>query len=53
MNTDHTPMIGMTGTVATILLEHLNSVISILVGIATLGYVITRWYLLVKRRKDE
>ena len=50
MRDDPTPIIGTGGTIATALLANINSVLSILVGCASLGYVITKWVLLWRRR---
>ena len=53
MRPDPTPIIGTGGTIATALLANINSVLSILVGAATLGYVITKWVILWRTRHDD
>ena len=53
MRDDPTPIIGTSGTIATALLAHLNSILSLLVGLASLGYVLTKWWLLWRRRRDD
>jgi len=53
MREDPTPIIGTGGTIATALLANINSVLSILVGLASLGYVITKWVLLWRARRDD
>jgi hypothetical protein len=53
MNHDHTPIIGAVGTVATALLENVNGVVSLAVGLATLGYVLTKWILLLRSRRHN
>jgi hypothetical protein len=53
MRHDLTPVIGGAGTIGTALLSNIHSVLSILVGLASLGYVITKWVLLVRARHRD
>tara|TARA_R110000868_G_scaffold193496_2_gene438474 strand:+ start:69 stop:230 length:162 start_codon:yes stop_codon:yes gene_type:complete len=53
VNPDHTPFIASAGLLATLGLNDINAILSILVGAATLGYVITKWILLWRRRQDD
>ena len=53
MRHDLTPLIGGAGTIGTALLSHIHSVLSIAVGVASLGYVVTKWVLLVRSRRRE
>jgi len=53
MREDPTPLIGAGGTLGTALLSNINSVLSIAVGLASLGYVVTKWILLVRSRRRE
>lgn len=47
---DPTAAIGTAGFVATLSLAEINNVVSILVGVATLGFVVTRWLSFVHTR---
>lgn len=40
---DPTAAIGTAGFVATLSLAEINNLVSVLVGLATLGFVVTRW----------
>ena len=53
MHSDNTPLIGTAGTVATALLENINGIVSLAVGLATLGYVLTKWILLMRARRNS
>ena len=53
MNPDHTPFIASAGLLATLGLNDINAAISLLVGVATLGYVVTKWILIWRRRHDD
>lgn len=53
MNHDTTPAIGAAGTLATIGLTNINAAVSLLVGLATLGYILTKWWLLIKSRREK
>jgi hypothetical protein len=53
MRHDLTPLIGGAGTIGTALLSNIHSVLSIAVGLASLGYVLTKWILLVRSRRRE
>jgi hypothetical protein len=53
---DPTPLVGASGTLGTLVLADINNVLSLLVGLVSLGYVLTKWILLVRarhRRRDE
>ena len=50
---DPTHFIGAGGTLGTLFLADINSVLSLLVGLVSLGYVITKWVLLVRSRRRE
>lgn len=43
--------IGMSGTAGTLLLEQVNVIVGIAVGIATFAYVCAKIYVLLKDRK--
>lgn len=53
MNNDTTPIIAGAGILATLGLNDINAAISLLVGVATLGYVVTKWILIWRRRHDD
>jgi hypothetical protein len=53
MRHDLTPLIGGAGTIGTAILSKIHSVLSIAVGLASLGYVLTKWILLVRSRRRE
>jgi hypothetical protein len=53
VNPDHTPFIASAGLLATLGLNDINAAISLLVGVATLGYVVTKWILIWRRRHDD
>jgi hypothetical protein len=53
MRHDLTPLIGGAGTIGTALLSNIHSVLSIAVGVASLGYVLTKWILLVRARHRD
>ena len=53
MNHDATPIIGAAGTLATFGLADINALVSLLVGLATLGYILTKWALLIKSRREH
>ena len=50
MNQDTTPIVATAGLLATLGLSDINGVISLLVGLVTLGYIVTKWIFLVKSR---
>jgi hypothetical protein len=50
---DPTPFIGAGGTLGTLFLADINSVLSVLVGLASLGYVVTKWVMLVRARHRD
>lgn len=53
MRHDLTPLIGGAGTIGTAILSNIHSILSIAVGLASLGYVVTKWVLLVRSRRRE
>ena len=53
MNHDTTPAIGAAGTLATIGLTNINALVSLLVGLATLGYILTKWFFLIRSRREK
>lgn len=53
MRHDLTPLIGGAGTIGTAILSNIHSILSIAVGVASLGYVVTKWVLLVRSRHRE
>lgn len=53
MRHDLTPLIGGAGTIGTAILSNIHSLLSIAVGVASLGYVLTKWVLLVRSRRRE
>lgn len=53
MREDPTAVIGTSGSLATALLSNINSVLSIIVGLASLGYVVTKWVILLRTRRDR
>ena len=53
MRHDLTPLIGGAGTIGTVILSNIHSILSIAVGLASLGYVLTKWVLLVRSRRRE
>jgi hypothetical protein len=50
---DPTPLVGASGTLGTLVLADINNLLSLLVGLVSLGYVITKWVLLVRSRRRE
>jgi hypothetical protein len=48
---DPTPLVGAGGTLGTLFLADINSVLSMLVGLVSLGYVLTKWILLIRNRR--
>lgn len=53
---DPTPLVGAGGTLGTLFLADINSALSLMVGLVSLGYVLTKWILLVRNRhrhRDE
>jgi len=50
---DSKVMIGMFGLVSSITLQQVSTVISILVGLVTLGYMTMKWYYEWKRIKGK
>ena len=50
MNQDTTPIVATAGLLAALGLSDINGVISLLVGLVTLGYIVTKWIFLVKSR---
>lgn len=50
LRADPTTLIGTAGFFATLTLAEINSLVSILVGVATLGFMVTKWALLVRSR---
>ena len=52
MNQDTTPIIATGGLLATLGLSDINGIISLLVGLVTLGYIVTKWLYLVRSRRD-
>lgn len=50
---DAAPALGLGGLCAALTLSEVNTVISIAVGLATLGYIVTKWVLLVRRQKRQ
>jgi len=47
---DPTTLVGTAGFFATLTLAEINSLVSVLVGVATLGFMVTKWLLLVRSR---
>jgi len=50
---DYRAMIGMLGLLSSITLQQVSTVVSILVGLVTLGYMTMKWYYEWKRIKGE
>jgi hypothetical protein len=50
VQSDRTPITGALGFVATLTLGEVNALVGILVGLATLGFILTRWLYHVKAR---
>jgi len=50
---DYKAMIGMLGLLSSITLQQVSTVVSILVGLVTLGYMTMKWYYEWKRIKGE
>jgi|TARA_R100000482_G_scaffold122977_2_gene71848 hypothetical protein len=50
---DSRAMIGMFGLLSSITLQQVSTVISILVGIVTFGYMTMKWYYEWKKIKSE
>ena len=53
MNQDTTPLVATAGLLATLGLSDINGIISLLVGLVTLGYIVTKWLYLVRARRDS
>lgn len=53
MNQDTTPIFATAGLLATLGLADINGVISLLVGLVTLGYIVTKWLYLLRERRDR
>lgn len=47
---DPTAFVGTAGFFATLTLAEINTLVSVFVGVATLGFVVTKWVLLVRSR---
>lgn len=45
--------IGLTGLASMFVLERISVLISIGVGLVTMGYMITKWYFLYKENKEN
>ncbi len=50
---DYKAMIGMLGLLSSITLQQVSTLVSILVGLVTLGYMTMKWYYEWKRIKGE
>tara|TARA_R100000234_G_C4936768_1_gene151045 strand:- start:20 stop:196 length:177 start_codon:yes stop_codon:yes gene_type:complete len=50
---DSRAMIGMLGLLSSITLQQVSTVVSILVGIVTFGYMTMKWYYEWKKIKSE
>tara|TARA_R110001583_G_scaffold93454_1_gene236350 strand:+ start:180 stop:359 length:180 start_codon:yes stop_codon:yes gene_type:complete len=50
---DYKAMIGMLGLLSSITLQQVSTVVSILVGLVTLGYMTMKWYYEWKKIKGE
>lgn len=51
---DSRSFVGVFGTAMTVLLENISVVVSILVGVATLAYMLEKWlHMRQKRQRDE
>ena len=50
---DYKAMIGMLGLLSSITLQQVSTVVSILVGLVTLGYMTMKWYYEWKRIKGK
>lgn len=50
MKSDHTPFLGLFGTVATLSLAELNQLVGVMAGLATVVYVVSKTVLLLKRK---
>ena len=50
---DYRVMIGMLGLLSSITLQQISTVVSILVGLVTLGYMTMKWYYEWKRIRGE
>jgi hypothetical protein len=50
---DYKAMIGMLGLLSSITLQQVSTVVSILVGIVTFGYMTMKWYYEWKKIKSE
>lgn len=48
---DNTAPVAAVGFIGTLTLAEVNVLVSILVGVATLGYVVTKWVMLVRRNR--
>jgi hypothetical protein len=46
---DFTPLIGLLGFVGSISLDRIDAVVSILVGLTTLTYVVTKWVVVIRK----
>lgn len=53
MPRDLTPAAGFAGIFASLTLTQVNEIISLCVGLATLGYVVTKWALLFKKKREH
>jgi len=47
----NTPLVGITGLIANITLEHVNTIVAIAVGISTLLYMLIKIYHLINNKK--
>lgn len=53
---DDKTFVGVTGLLSTIILDQISVVVSILVGLATLGYMVTKWraeHMEIKRKQKK
>lgn len=51
MNDEKTAFLGLVGTVASLSLAEINSLVGVMAGIATVVYVVTKTVLLIRPRK--
>jgi len=50
---DEKMTVGLTGLASMLVLERISVIISIAVGLVTLGYMVTKWYFLYKENKEK
>ena len=52
MKLDHVPFVGIGALLTDITISQWNAIVGILVGLAGLGYVLTKWFVFYKQHSN-